>query len=449
MGRLGENIRGVLKAVLVCGMSIQILLGAAWFIKNIGGMQTFQESVELLRGGGTGAGLYSGVLYRGLVCLLSSHLWILYGMQLAAAFSAGYGLMVCFTGKNEQLLRLLGALTLLTIPQALQCHLAVLPWSLGTSLLVGETALWRRICTGNSAPDDKSGKAGRTEVCLTFGMLAGWLLLILILPVYACFVLPLFIAALWHVGRAKAGAERLICVLAALAVIFSSVTVNWGFDPAQWNRRLAAGALSRVGWPYFQEIYDDIPEPLHDDIGLVTAREISAYADGVERTLIPKLEQLYGPKKSTAALWELAGICLKANLRTDVKNVVWDLAAYHATPPVLAMQLQGRAYDAYSGINYQQMKNRAPLLTRVFVTYGSRWWWIMLILAAVIWVGNRPRGRRRIFLRCSLPVLIGAEWMIWSCVLGGSGVMDYKKTLWVIILWYMAALSALVVKREK
>ena len=53
MGRLGENIRGVLRAVLVCGMSIQILLGAAWFIKNIGGMQTCQESMELLQGGGT------------------------------------------------------------------------------------------------------------------------------------------------------------------------------------------------------------------------------------------------------------------------------------------------------------------------------------------------------------------------------------------------------------
>lgn len=441
MGRLGENIRGVLRAVLVCGMCIQILLGTAWLIKNIGGMQTFQESMALLEGTDAGAGLYSGVLYRGMVSLLSSHLWILYGVQLATAFGAGYGLMACFTGREERLRRLLGALSLLTIPQVLQCHLAVLPWSLGTSLLVAETALWRRICAEGPAPDKKR--------YLTAGMLAGWALLILTLPVYACFVLPLLIAVLWHAGKREKRTGRLICGLAALAVCLGSVTVNWGWKPAEWSRSLAVSALSRVGWPYFQDIYDVIPEPLHSDIGLVTAREVSAYADGVERTLIPKLEQFYGPEEITAALWELAGISLEKNLRADVKNMIWDMAAYHATPPILAMQLRGRAYDAYSGINYLQMKNCAPLLTRAYVTYGSRWWWVMLILGAVIWAGDRPRGGRGIFLRYWFPVLIGVEWMILSCVLGGSGVMDYKKTLWVTILWYMAALSTLVAGKEK
>ena len=447
MGRLGENIRGVLWAVLVCGMGIQILLGAAWLIRNIGGLQTFQESMALLQEGDLGAALYSGVLYRGLVSLLSSHLCILYGMQLAAAFGAGYGLMVCFTQREEWFLRLLGTLALLTIPQAMQCHLAVLPWSLGTSLLVGETALW--ICIGKQTPDEKPVAAGHTGVYPAAWMLAGWLLLTLILPIYACFALPLLIAALWHVGRAEKRRGRLICGFAALAVCLGSVTVNWGFNPADWNRRLASSSLSRVGWPYFQEIYDDIPEPIHNDIGLMTAREVSAYADGVKRTLIPKLEQLYGPKETTAALWELAELCLKKNFRADAKNMIWDLAAYHATPPVLSMQLRGRAYDACSGINYQQMKDRAPLLTKYYVTYGSRWWCAMLILAAAIWAVERPKGRRGIFLRCSLPVLIGVEWMILSCVLGGSGVMDYKKTLWVTILWYVAALSALAAKKEE
>ena len=73
----------------------------------------------------------------------------------------------------------------------------------------------------------------------------------------------------------------------------------------------------------------------------------------------------------------------------------------------------------------------------------------MLILAAVIWAVSRQKGRGGKLLRCSLPVLISAEWMILSCVLGGSGIMDYKKTLWVIILWYVVVLSALAVKSEK
>ena len=117
------------------------------------------------------------------------------------------------------------------------------------------------------------------------------------------------------------------------------------------------------------------------------------------------------------------------------------MAAYHATPPILAMQLKGRAYDAYSGINYEQMRDRAPLLTRYYVDYGSRWWWLMLGLAAAILLCGLLRGSRyRCFLGRWLPVWVGVEWMILHFVLCGSGIMDYKKTLWATALWYMVAL---------
>ena len=67
------HLRGVLRAVLACGMGVQILLGLAWLVKNMGGLQTFQESGWLLTGEGAAGRLYSGALYRGLVSLLSSH----------------------------------------------------------------------------------------------------------------------------------------------------------------------------------------------------------------------------------------------------------------------------------------------------------------------------------------------------------------------------------------
>ena len=47
------------------------------------------------------------------------------------------------------------------------------------------------------------------------------------------------------------------------------------------------------------------------------------------------------------------------------------------------------------------------------------------------------------FLQCWFPVLAGMEWMILNFVLDGSGMMDYKKTLWVTILWYVAVLWSL------
>lgn len=140
----GKHIKGVLRATLAWGMGIQILLGLVWLIRNMVGLQNFQES-SLLLAGETGAdGFYSGILYRGLVTLLSSRLWILYGIQLVAAVIASYGLMSRLIGRSWWGRRLFCALALVTIPQAMQCHLAVLPWSLGTSLLLGETALWMK-----------------------------------------------------------------------------------------------------------------------------------------------------------------------------------------------------------------------------------------------------------------------------------------------------------------
>ncbi|MDE6675367.1 MAG: hypothetical protein K2K19_11265 [Acetatifactor sp.] len=452
----GKHIQGILRAVLICGMSVQILLGLVWLLGNMGGLQSFQESMALLEGKEFDAGYYSGILYRGLAAALYSHLWILYGIQLAAACGAAYELMACFVAGEKRLLRLFCALALTTVPQALQCHLAVLPWSLGSSLLVGETMLWRKVWQGTLDRQEEKLPEQAKRLLIT-GMLSGWLLLLLILPVYAWFVLPLLFAALWRTVK-KERMVRLACGLAMLMLCLCNVTVSCGWNPADWNRRLAASALSRTGWPYFQDSYEIFPYQLHEDIGLVTSREVSAYADGVERVLIPKLEEQYGAEETTAALWELAGVCLRDNLRTDVKNIIWDMAAYHAAPPILAMQLKGRAYDACSGINYEQMKTRTPLLTGYYVTYGGRWWWMMLALAVaarlcdLLLCGGSRRGncpwrgkngiwsRWRMFLQYWLPVLVGMEWMILRQVFSGSGIMDYKKVLWVTMLWYVMAL---------
>lgn len=442
----GRHIQGVLRAALVCGMGVQISMGLAWLVYSIGGLQSFQESMALLAGRASGTGMYSGVLYRALAAVFSSRPWILYGLQLAAAGWAAYGLTACFAPKEKRGFRLFCTLALITIPQAMQCHLAVLPWSLGTSILLWETVLWRSIWQDTLDGCGEKPSQGTRKRQLA-GMLSGWLLLLLILPAYAWFILPIIFAALWRLAK-----SRWICGLALLALCLCNVTVGFGWNSADWNRRLAVSALSRTGWPGFESDYEVFPQQLHEDIGPVIARDVSAYADGVERVLISRLEELYGEEKTTAVLWELAGICLRVNLVTDLKNIVWDIAAYHATPPILSMQLRGRAYEAYSGNNYEQMKSEAPLLTRYYVTYSGRWWWMMLALAAGIWLcgpSRRGNGRGqahvvRSFVRYWLPVLVGVEWMILSQVFRGSGIMDYKKTLWVTVLWYWIALRQLV-----
>lgn len=56
--------------------------------------------------------------------------------------------------------------------------------------------------------------------------------------------------------------------------------------------------------------------------------------------------------------------------------------------------------------------------------------------------GGRHLGVRA-FAQRWFPVLAGTEWMILYFVAQGSGIMDYKKTLWVTVFWYVAALSRL------
>ena len=185
-----------------------------------------------------------------------------------------------------------------------------------------------------------------------------WMLLLLILPVYALFSLPLLAAALWRARKGGGRKRRLLCGLAGFALLVCCVGANCGLNPAAWNRELAANALSRAGWPSFQYDYEYITEPLHSEIGLDTARKVSAYADGVEISLIPRLEERYTPEETTSVLWELARFCLKRNLRADVKNVVWDMAAYHATPPILAMQLKGPVSADCWGMQAIQLDSR-------------------------------------------------------------------------------------------
>lgn len=234
MRQAAKHMGGVLQAVLLWGMGIQILLGLAWLIRNMAGLQYFQESSLLLAGESAADGFYSGILYRGLAALLSSRPWILYGIQLAAAIIAGYGLMSCLIGRNRVGLKLFCALALTSIPQAMQCHLAVLPWSLGTSLLLGETALWMRAwkripmqngqqTLGEPAAQDGQGAweepaaqgigqdaDRKAQGKLAAAMLSGWVLIVLVLPIYAWFALPMLFAMLWRMGRSRKGLRKLV-----------------------------------------------------------------------------------------------------------------------------------------------------------------------------------------------------------------------------------------------
>lgn len=111
-----EHVRGLLRMVLFLCFSLQILLGFAWVVANIGSVPKYDVSDLALEG------LYNFIQSKAWLCIL------VYLVQLTAAFLAGRYMLRGFgiSGRNN----VFGALGLVTFQPALQCHMAIIPNSL-------------------------------------------------------------------------------------------------------------------------------------------------------------------------------------------------------------------------------------------------------------------------------------------------------------------------------
>ena len=133
------HVRTVMKGMIFIGFSGQIIWGIVWMCCNFAWVQDFGEP--------------DGALYGGLFRLLGANPQVMYLVQILAAFFTGYFFLQKLrpAGRGLALWR---GLALLTVPFAMQCHLAVQPYSLLGSLymllLLGLLAALR-------------GKAGRSE----------------------------------------------------------------------------------------------------------------------------------------------------------------------------------------------------------------------------------------------------------------------------------------------
>ena len=103
------------------GFSVQIVLGLVWMVCNMGAVQDFA--------------VVSTGIYGVAAGLLGKAFPVMYVLQLAAACYAGQRLISRLCNKNpdnrrSRLFALWGSLALMTLPMAMQCHMAMLPYSL-------------------------------------------------------------------------------------------------------------------------------------------------------------------------------------------------------------------------------------------------------------------------------------------------------------------------------
>ena len=175
-----QVMKKLLQYTLLFLMGIQILMGGAYIVLNIGKTQQFMESIRLF---GLGEQLvsdgYTGILYSALLWLchiLSGGAYAVYANGITTIpFSAFISVLqlVCFAAATWYFLgvwmeygwkKAVCTAYLLTVPFLLQMHLAVLPWSLGLSAVeVMLGGFLRLVRQGNPADKEIEEPASRMD----------------------------------------------------------------------------------------------------------------------------------------------------------------------------------------------------------------------------------------------------------------------------------------------
>lgn len=427
----------VIKNMLFIGFTVQICLGVIWMIGNFTKVQDFTP-VD------TGA-------YPLLLRLTGRWYGLIYLLQLGAGLYAGCRLLKSLHDKG---IYLWGSLAMMTLPMAMQCHLALLPYSLVGSLELLKISL---VCE----PTGEKNLFGEKAL---WGSIACFAAQCLLWPKYCIpgLVLPLLLLLRRLPGMLQKRVHLfrgLLITVCFLAVAAAGYGAEHGGESSRgntsgWDWQL----VKRICWP---TIWVDWGER-SGEINLSGSNVIwqsACYPHNMDAYLKPELEAMTSEEagdimeKMTRYAWDI-------HYPMIVRQMGWDVLGYSVTPVVLPLLLDGDAYDSFSGRNYEMMRNGTPVLTKYYVRISCGWFTASLVLltgaAAAVCIG-RASGMRKspktwkerlseIFPFLAAAVSAGTAVLFFT--MQGAGIMDYKYTVWVNQLWIAGCIMILGSERE-
>lgn len=415
----------LLRSFLFIGFSIQILLGLAWLCTNFTQVQAFAP--------------VGGLLYPLLLQMFGGIPQILYLLQLGAAFAVVYVLIRPY-GRQNKFWKIWYVLAFMTFPMALQCHLALLPHSFVSSLVLLELVFCRGIFSGE----------GEVSVAGLARASACWFGLAFLLPEYVWLgIIPPVLTLSLHFRELCKQIRQLaycIILIAAFGGIIAglrSLAFTEGKEGSQ--NTFWFSMASRTAWPRLWENHPRWSEELRAIVEDVVW-DTSCNPDNLERIFKPVLEQAVGEDQAQEYYREIAKIGWQMNKRQIVNQIAGDLLTYAAPSSVLQLQLSGRSYAFVSGRNYEIMGMNRPRLTKYYVAY-SCWWFFAALGATVLLILSGCVAGEWLFSLSKLKFL--AVVVIWSGVLvcfytmQGAGIADYKYTIAVACLWSLLAIVAM------
>ena len=370
--------------VLFIGFGIQIVLGILWMCNAFVRWDSLGE---------------------GIVCV----------MEMAALGGA-----VAFVLKRGQGfgLGLFEVLGVLTFPMVLQCLMELDARVFASALLLLQTGAVLR------AVRSRAEKEFRIAWGLSLG---AWMAAGLIRGEYLYFGVVPMAVGLFCIRRSEGKRlwNHIVPVLATAGIIFGVGSFY------QERVQILPCLVSRISWTTLYDSYTQMPEERSSLINYDKMVDSAYEVVGIEEVLIPSLERDLDRRELEGLLRELMATSWRNNKKRVLKEIVWDMAGYTAAPIVLPMQLQGRAYDSYSGINYRQILLPAPRLGKLYMDYGCWWFAVAVTLRAAMGLiaGRRPAGA--VFTAWTLTAFL----MAFGYTMSGAGKMDYKNTLFILCGW--------------
>ena len=442
-----EECKKLIQNIIYLIMGLQILMGFLWMAANLGKVPRFQECMEFLHMSETlCVDEYTGILYPLGIRLLYAVAGLLqlpgcsfvYLLQVVAAYLAYIYFLrkVFFPGEELSVLlrnRLrFGVLFILTVPPIAQCHMALLPYSLATSVMVVLLAdtieLWR---------------GAELEKKLVLRMGAGWILSAFLCPDYAwlCGVAVVLSTIRYMILRKKKAVKLLVmCLCCSLFIGCVSPVVQTEGSMGKIQKSVGAMLLQRFVWPNFSTFhlfwYDEI-KALWDSKEIVT---IAQHPEMVIYEFGPMVEATYGKERADDFYWHMSKKALSLDTRNIVGNIMEDTVAYLCPPLTMFLQLHGMDVgEAYTGWNYGRMKDYAPVLTGNYVNYSLSAWCILLVLCALLGILSErekkatDKSNKKQWIGLYLGTVSIAV-NLWYVMTSGN-MQDYKKVMLNSILW--------------
>ena len=447
MERFGQHIRRIVYGILCIGMSVQIVLGLCWVVLNIGHFQEFGDSLHYIEISKTFVcDEYFGILYPLFIWIVMKiqiftfipYYCILYIVQLVTAFYASYSFLLgCriiqpFTIKKISFKGVWGCLCVLTIPMLMQCHLAVLPHSLTVSLFLILISMVLKILNN---PKEMYAKS-------IIKMVPFWLAMSLLMPEYKLLAgVPIFFAVIYVATKIwKSNKDRVrfhaIAFIVSLGLILaiSSLTQTPG-SYGRMKKTCVSTAVSRFVWPWFYLNYNFWPWDVKEVMDVDASRNISWHPDNVINEFGPLLENHYGIEKAQELYLEMIKIASNIHTKDIVIAMGRDALSYSAPPIMFMKSLADGGYESYFGRNYEIMKAQRPGLTKEYIHF-SNWWFVAgIVLSVILLLCSRQKIKWKQPIITTF-VLLTACVIIAYYTLSGAGIMDYKNSIFIMMLWY-------------